>query len=279
MPMTPDYWGALDWVRESTWRMWETVLVDEVPKPRYTRDDLQREVNQTQQIWPNSCTLACAFWCVADNLGHAFFDQDMKRLYSIAVDQWLDPSVWRYLYKAVDLVRDYLEERYDIESSTLTVRVWSDHYYRLLDMWYSIATWFQGNSSYNQDKNEDGILTHGWVHRKSTYWHAIRHKDKLIVVDNYKGVTHNLYDNQALDLMINKKRQFNRGFIFFDKHTMPDNNLPSHNPWETIEEKEIVKARELEVQNPYYKVYTDDNYLTRMLIDLYDARKQARSQD
>ena len=265
---TPDYGWAMDGIAESTRLLWSNLTIKDVKTPKYTYDDMKYQINQTKQVWRNSCTLACAVGAVADNIWFIRPEEDLPKLYTRAVSLWLNPAIGWFLYKAIDLVRVCLKERYDIEVSTLSVKMWSDDYYRLLDMWYSVATWYRWNAQYNEDKNKDRILDHWWIEFESTYGHAIRNKKRIEVVDNYFGILANIYKHKAMDKMIWAGRQFARGFIFFQKHTMPINpNTPEHNAG-VGDQQEIVKAREQEVTRHNYKNYTDSEFLNKMQFDL-----------
>lgn len=222
-------------------------------------------------------------WAVSDGFGIVFSDADMKELYYEATTgsayngDWLDPAVWRKISNATDLVRRYANSIYDLNISSMSVNMLSDDFV-LLSKDFTVATWYKGNKSYNDDKEEDGSIDN-WHYGNPTYGHAIRVVWKSIV-DNYAWLLkHNVYTNEKLKEMKQDGHLFRTWFIFFPKYEMPQITLPPHvtrDQAKDPDDKAIIIEREnimsQDLMTPIYKDYTWKNFAARMLLDIYKAR-------
>jgi hypothetical protein len=284
-----EYGGAMDWIKESDWILWRTITVEELPIAPMRYEDTERQVNQND-IYPNICTVCDCLGAISDVTGYKFTAEQIMDI----VRKWekdpvnpFDKSIGWWLHIAVDYCRRYCNENLGMKISSISVAIWSKQHNIALSKWYTIATWHKGNSSYNIDRDDDGILIDWWVYKPSTYGHANAQfvyswDSRLMKRDSYYWRSTNIYENKAQDKMIKEQRQFKRGFIFFPQHIMDIQKLPDHIGRHMVEwdAKNIVIAWETEmtkaIQDGYtpFSDYEWEFAIQRMLIDLSFIRNK-----
>lgn len=182
-------------------------------KKQFSNDKIQ--YNQ-KEVSAYSCTVHAAMGAYSDLTGYVFPLEERKALWKKAIQLGADPNVGWYINSAVDLVR-----KPDVYS--FRVEVGSDNFFKALDNGYSAVAGFRGNKAYENDKNLDGILdkiTFG----KTTYGHSIRivqsEQDVFdLVVDNYKGITFNVYkiNRENFKKLIANGVFFVSAYVYVDK--------------------------------------------------------------
>lgn len=207
------YGWAIDWVSETDWIMWEVVDPNELPKLTRNFDTAKIQYNQGKWWSNNWCTVFAAMWAVSDLTWIVWSEAQMKDVYNTAVKEWLDPKVWWFTHKAVDLVRKKAKELLGLEINYATFEMSDAKLLNsLADKWYSVVGWFKWNSNYNKDKNEDWIVTN--IHKPTTYWHAIRRFWKRII-DNYFWIKWNVYTNDLVQEMLKAWTLHTWWFVYF----------------------------------------------------------------
>jgi len=168
--------------------------LEKIPKPLFKFVKGDNEYNQNK-VNAYSCTIFGAMGCVTDQAGYKFDLKEQTDIFNKAVKAGLDPEYGWYLSSAVDLVRGWWNERQSKKLLTFRVDRLSPEFWELMEKGYSVAVAFRGNSTYNKDKN-DGTLD-GTNFGRTSYGHIVRvcmlEGELYIVVDNYKGITHNTY--------------------------------------------------------------------------------------
>lgn len=207
------YWGAIDWVSDRDWLMWDAVDPNTLPK--LWRNFWTAKIQYNQNKWRsnNWCTVFAAMWAISDLLGVRRSEDQMKDVYNTAVKEWLDPAIGWFTHKAVDLVRKKTKEHFGIEVNFATFQMSeTDLLKSLFEKWYSVVGWYLGNSAYNKDKNEDWVVSK--VHKPTTYGHAIRRIDKSII-DNYFWIKWNVYTNDLMKEMLEAWTLHKWWFVYF----------------------------------------------------------------
>ena len=207
------YWGAIDWVSDRDWIMWDIVDPASLPKLKRNFDTSKIQYNQNKGWSNNWCTVFAAMWAVSDLLGITRSENQMKDVYNTAVKEWLDPSYGWYTHKAVDLVRKKTKEHFDIEINFATFEMEDVLLLQsLFEKWYSVVGWYLGNWEYNKDKNDDWVISK--IHKPTTYGHAVRRFGKR-VIDNYFGIKWNVYTNDLVKEMLKAGTLHRRWFVYF----------------------------------------------------------------
>lgn len=177
-------------------------LLDALPK-LYQQDEIIYQYNQfNQKRSQKSCTLFSPIWAVSDlwnteidlweikewdqesyNKGRA---KDSGWLVAMWVDHicecWNKSKHWKELWQVA-----YYS--FALKDNALLQKIFSKR--------YTVCTGYQGNSTYNADKNKDWILngTKFWTY---TYWHAVNTirwiNTPARIKDNYFWSKYNIYD-------------------------------------------------------------------------------------
>lgn len=181
------------------------------PAPRKFKDG-NHQYNQ-KEVSAYSCTVHAAMGAYSDLTGYVFGLEERKAIWKKAIELGANPNVGWYINSAVNLVR-----KNDVYSFKVTVG--SDDFFEAIDKGYSAVVGFSGNKTYENDKNLDGILDK-ISFGKSTYGHSLRvclsSEDVYeLVVDNYKGITYNVYKikRENFKLLINTGVFFPSAYVY-----------------------------------------------------------------
>ena len=257
-PWVLEVYGEADWKLGST----------EIQEASFCFWDKQLQYNQLD-TGKTDCTLYASMWAISDLVWKQWTLEERQDIHNKAIAQWLSPKDWRWLYKAVDLIRREYNKTvpFDQILSSYTMKVGSEEFWSLLFNNYSVITGYRGNRAYNEDVNDNCIVDNDDI-GASTYWHCIRLtiKGKFIyVVDNYFWKKQcNVYRIDVFKQLVAKWVFFNNWYIFISKQPIMENKLPPHMtpeqaPWLSDE----IKARENDmptyIQN-WWK-YTANNYM------------------
>lgn len=267
-------WGAIDG------NLWEQDyagdIPQDVPRPKENFLTHKSEYSQTR----STCVLYGAGWCIADNTSYDITIEDWKNVEALAPQYWRSVEHWMYLTKWGDLWVDYLKTK-SIELVKGVVWTYTQDFFDIMDMWYSILFGSQISKSYITDLEADWDIDIGF---NPWTWHARRmfkHTNgNYYIVENFVWrLKYNVIEVTPvmLDTLIKNKDLFNQSFYFYIKETMT--NYPPHNQWTTIPEKEIVKAWEQIIDagwKPLYANYTDEFYITRMINEIGIYRNQIK---
>lgn len=177
------------------WLLWE--LEEQVSNNDYLAWAVSDIPALQQQDWifyqynqknSNDCTLYASLTALGSTMNYEFSDAEIQEVKDLAVTQGKVRNDWWYLWKAVDVVRNYWNTKYP-ERKVVSVQVQmlseATNYW---NKWYFIATTFKWNKAYWVDKNDNWIVN-GVDFKPSTFWHAIniRFNSMTQVVDNYSS--------------------------------------------------------------------------------------------
>ena len=204
---------------------WKLGSIPELVKAPHTFFEQQIQYNQLD-TWATDCTLYWSMWAVSDLTWKVWTLEERKEIHELALDEWLDPASGRWLHKAVDLIR-----RNSSNISSLRVEMNSKDLWDVLELWYSVITWYKWNRQYSDDVDDNCIVETAEIW-KSTYWHCLRVtkvKDKIYVIDNYfwRKVC-NVYRHAVFQEQIDNWVFFYNWYIYFETIPMPINLLPLH---------------------------------------------------
>jgi len=190
----------------------------DLPTARKNFWDNKHQYNQEFSA-KNGCVFYAGWWCIQDNYEDSMDNKKhLDALKKKAPDYWRDKDRGMYLYKGVDLVRDYWNDISNEEVVTLRVGLGSTAFYEALEKGYSVHTGYQWDSEYNQDFKEDGDID--GTDFDANYWHSIRittRNTDEYVVDNYQGREYNIYKLEDLEGLIENDVYFNSGYIYIFK--------------------------------------------------------------
>ena len=178
-------------------------LLDALPT-LYPQDEIIYQYNQGKQNRSKkSCTLFSPIWAVSDlwnieiDLGEIKERDEESYNKGRTNDSWWLVAMW------VDHICNCWN------NSKHGKELWKIAYYsfdlrdnrllhKILDHRYTWMTWYDGNATYNNDKNQDGVLN-GTEFWKKTYGHAVNTirwiNTPTRIKDNYYGTTkYNIYD-------------------------------------------------------------------------------------
>jgi len=220
LPDLPDgYYGIIgEKINETDYRFGANI---QLPVARHKFQDSKIEYNQ-KEVSYNSCTLHGAIGAVSDLTGISFSLEDRKSLWSKALTLGASDSWGWYISDAVDLVREYWNEKTPNDQLfTFVCNVGDSDFMKALSLGYSVVTGFSGNGAYNTDYAQDNVLD-GLAFGAPTYGHCIRISDNLdgtyaLVIDNYPynkaTETYKIPKTHFLQLVGNKVF-FNYGYVF-----------------------------------------------------------------
>ena len=171
----------------------------------FQQDEKYYEYNQNANSWSKkSCTIFNAMWAISDLWNYKFSLAEIKQIDDLSYTKGRVKWCWWATQSACDLVTKRWNSNED-----LVRRFWKIAYYRInmrnddlvwkvLNKYYTICWWYAGNSKYQKDYREDGVLD--WTDFGTyTYKHstALRKIDWVKKIkDSYEGRTYNwLYTN------------------------------------------------------------------------------------
>lgn len=178
--------------------------------PTYNQYKLKKTASACTLI--NSYRVACY---VADIEPAA---QDYIDLVDTAVKEWYRIGSWRYVYKAIDVVRAFMRTQHNVHLTSIYSK-WSDPTLtKMLKKGYPCIFSYWGNYAYNKDYQVDAELN-GSTFGFATYGHCTvqKLKDNVMLVDDSSyGNSYNIYKiNKFAELFQN--RVFNPWLYFFIK--------------------------------------------------------------
>lgn len=204
-------------------------LAWELELPAARRDFWQKthQLNQTL-IDKSGCVYHAWIGCILDQ-------QDFNEVPYINEIQDIKGSYGytpkgMYIYKGVDMVRHLWNSKNPNDTIiSYSIPLQSDLFRQVLDLGYSVWTWYLGNRAYNIDK-ADRVLN--WNNFKpTTYGHSVRitKKDDVYIVDNYYNnkpwdEDDNVYKLQDLEIL--KNNYFKNGYILIFKNEIEKMNNP-----------------------------------------------------
>ena len=168
-------------------------MIDNLPKLEI-QDQIIFEYDQS---WTPDCTIYSALWALSDLFNRELTQEQIDEAVEESFNRWRTRGGGRYTKEAVNLACDMRMKWYPNEK-VVYYRInnrWDDEIKEVIEKNYSLCTSFNGNSSYQKDRKDNGRIdnSHTWPF---TYWHAvclIEREGKKFVKDNYKGRKENGY--------------------------------------------------------------------------------------
>jgi len=201
-------WELIDQISPNDYIAW---AVSEIPNLQQ-QDKVRYEYNQG---WSSDCTLYASITSLGATMNYKFSDSDFKEIKELSIKQWKPANDGRYLWKAVDCVRNWWNAKYP-ERKVVSVQIQMlSEASKYWEKWYLIATTFKGNKIYWADKNDNGVVN-GVEFKPSTFWHATTTiYDKMVkVVDSYFWNKYNVYWLPNYSKMVDKGTFSGQGYVF-----------------------------------------------------------------
>lgn len=267
------FWGAIDWWLGEHDYEGGTDILSSIKTPKYTRQDSRFEARQGT----SECVMRAILWCIVDNTGYDFTQKDIDTLRSMLPKYWRDIKNGMYTAKWGDMFVDFFKTKW-LTLMKNSVSTYSQSYWDLLSVWRSLTFGSKIDKRYTDDIKQDGdidLLLWG------NTWH-LRRVFKHKTNGNYYQPENFLWSlpinvieitPQVLKDQLDNKTLHYTSFYFYFLEQPP--MIPEHNKGTTPAEKEIVLAREKVINEWYvtkFKNFTDEFYITRMLIDIDKAR-------
>ena len=212
-------WCLWLWEKDTDYKLTEWLL-DALPT-LYQQDDIIFEYNQFNQKWSQkSCTLFSPIGAISDLMNIEIWLDTIKEWDKDSYNHWRKEWEWWWVALGVEFIADKYND------SDFAKKYWKVAYYsidlkdnelvkKVLDKHYTICTWYDGNATYNNDKNKDWILN-GTTFGKSTYGHAVgaiwSTNYPTRIKDNYKWIKYNIYEVEHEFSEI--PCFFSRGYVF-----------------------------------------------------------------
>ena len=191
------------WAKDTDYKLTEGLL-DALPT-LYQQDEIIYQYNQGKQDWSTkSCTLFSPISAISSLFNVEIplevikvWDNDSYSKGRMKNNGWYVALGVEHIideWNASDFAKKHGKAAfYSVDLKDNTLVKW------VLDKRYAICTGYQGNASYNNDKNKDGILN--WTSFGApTYWHAVEaiwsiNECPARIQDNYYGTAkYNIYD-------------------------------------------------------------------------------------
>jgi len=240
------------------------------------------------QINKSMCTIISWAWILSNYYNTVFSKDILLGLVEAARRDKPPFQNWRwwFIYKAVDLDRNYWNNTHEDKIITYRVVLGSEKFYELLKKWYHIQTWYRWNMLYNLDVKDDCKLNSIDYVKNPTYWHSIylwMKDNKIYVINSYKWTKCNVYE--IVDFKERKNIFFKFWYVYIPKKNIMTEKLPAHIDPKVVDVKRrwIVLTWELEISKaidewykPSYNDYVNWNItdlITKMLIDLNNVRQ------
>lgn len=242
----------------------------EIDLPRASGNFEKYPIQYNQkEVSPVSCTIHGAMGAISSLTGHRFSLLDRKGLWQDAIDLGADPNLGWYTGQAVDLVRKFYNRKFNKKLTSFKVHVGSEEFFKALRLGYRIVVSYRGNSKYNADRNEDGILD-GLFFGITTYGHCLtmsysKGDEYEIIIDNYEGQRKfNVYKIPSANLkqLISNGIFYRSAYVFVDEYVKEESPVPiwALQSWKKALDKGIISQGD----DPM-SIVADDN-LEAMLI-------------
>lgn len=207
--MRDPFYGAIEGVNDQDYIFGGEL---NIPTPTLTYDKSRIQYNQVE-VSSMSCTLHAALGAISDLTGYEFSLPERIALWKQALEEGASNTEGWYIYKAVDLARNYWNAHNADRLVSYRVNLSEANY--VIDKGYSLVVGFKGNANYSNDI-KDGTLDEVELSGNPTYVHSIRlHKTNTVrAVDNYEGNGHNEYRVKDLPKLISNKVFFNEAYFF-----------------------------------------------------------------
>lgn len=270
-------WGSIDWWLGEHDYEGGGSLLQSIKMPKHTWQDFRFEARQ----WTSECVMFAIMWCITDNTWYDFKQQDIDALRKMLPNYWRDIKNGMYTSKGWDMFVDYFKTKW-LTLMKNSVSTYSQSFLDIVNVWRSTTLWSKIDQTYTKDIQADWDID--YVFWGST-WHLRRifkhnSNSNYYIVENFLwSLKYNVIEitpEKLKEQLDNKALHYTSFYFYFLEH-IPQ--MPEHNKGKTQAEKEIVLAWEKCI-NEWYKTsftnFTDDFYITRMLIDIDKHRNSTK---
>ena len=220
------------------------------------------------------CTIIAGCGILSNIFWYKFSKEELLELVELAKKEnppFQDGVGW-YIYKAVDLVRNYRNQKHP-DKQVITYRLKNDSnlFWKLLKKGYMLQTWFKGNREFSADKMDNCKIDRVEKVWNPTYGHSIyfvldKWKIKLFTIDSYNCYKCNEYEVDNFKELVKNNVYFKYSYVF-----IPKKNIM------TQLEKDIADIElALKLQITYNKQNLEDikkwKYTTDVKMFLWDVR-------
>jgi adenylate kinase family enzyme len=261
---------------------WEnTSYIEKENKYKYLQEFNQKRLKKYNRC----CTI---FWWLASlwyNNWILFTQEEIEKACDKAIKDWIVWDDWAYFIDAVKFIQKYMNEYYKKDYIYYRLEVNSEEFLEWLQNWRSFMMWYYSSKELVQDTEKD------WIADLKTYpknsWHLAYFISKEwdeYVINSYKWhLKYNQFRFKYFDDLVNELFIMKYVYILFDKkYTM---QLPKHlDPkilqwqWEwqdiVLEWERIVNKAIKEWYKLVYKKYDWEYWIQKMLIEIYNIRKE-----
>ena len=169
------------------------------------------------EVSNSSCSIHAWIWVIS-NLYDNFIRLDVRsNLRNQAIENWAWEWIWWYIYKAVDLIRNWNNKNYN-EVTTFKIKNWSEIFYELIEKWYICQTWYKWDMNWIRDKNEDWVLDETFKVENPLYWHSVdifKKEWDMYILDSYKKTAkYNIYRIQNFNQLVKNKAFFENSYFY-----------------------------------------------------------------
>ena len=273
-------WGLIEKYSEKDWILWwENRTFIKKQNPYQTLDQFNQLAVSNHSM---SCVIYGFMGSVMYNTSLSFCQDEVETAATKAIEDWTtDPSSWTSFIWGANFIRNYIRNQYWVELIQYRFDLQSDAFFQGLENWWSFAIWYRTSSELRNDVKQD------WVAWKDSYptdwiWHLVHYiyKDGENVVINsyYWEREHNIFKFKNFKKLVEDGLFFPFGYILLpneiDEMSLPEHikpeNIENHEDQQIVLEwKRIVdKAIKEHGHEPIYNEYTDNQYLTKMLIEI-----------
>jgi len=198
----------------------------------------KRKIQYSQLDVPEGsyqCVPTSNMIAAANNLWIDFSLEERIKIRDLSEQYWRVHRKGMWLYKWVDLVRNYINENKNIKVETRQVKNGSKLFYELLDRGFILNTWGLVNRKYVKYLNNDWIITSSessslWGDR---YWHAFCiYKDWVsFIIENYpEKLKYNIIEIESLENLM-KDVLFDNSYIYMEKRDVSNIDIPEAIEW------------------------------------------------
>lgn len=268
------FWWAIDWwLWEHDYEGWGSLL-QSIKAPKHIWQDFRFEARQ----WTSECVMFAIMWCITDNTWYDFKQSDIDTLRKMLPDYWWDVENWMYTSKWGDMFVDFFKKKW-LTLVKNSVSTYSQDYWDISNLWRSLTFGSKVGKEYTTDIQDDGDIDYLFWWKTGHLRRIFKHKTNgnYYIVENFLwSLKRNVIEitPDKLKEQLDNKTLHYTSFYFYFLENIPV--MPKHNTGTTQNEKEIVLAWEKCIQEwykPSFINYTDEFYITRMLIDIDNHRK------
>lgn len=192
-------------------------LLDALPT-LYQQDEIIYQYNQWKYEWgTKSCTIFSPIWAISDLFNVEIPASVIEAWDKDSYNHWRKQGEWWWVALGVEHIADKWNE------SEYAKRYWKVAFYSvelkdddlikwILDKRYTICTWFNWNTAYNNDKDKDGVLN-GTEFWRSTYGHAV---SAIWGIDTPSRIKDNYYKTKKYNIY-GVEHEFSDIPCFFEK--------------------------------------------------------------